>query len=343
MAALGGGKDTVEEEACDRDRDREDRDPGLRHRAERRAFSKDRSRLRRLSGLHHRRLAPLAPLPAGSPATFRFNPAFTGGGAAPEVGSDIDRRGTEPGAPGGSGAPPGGGGAERTDTGGMEAVFRFGDGGGGISRAPGGGGGGSLEPNDGGSGGSEFGLAKSGGGGGASGSGSNDVGGGGAAGAALGRSLMTGKSDTASLDLGEGGGGGAIKGSSAPFSPPSSLRRGLRRSRAVASPGSPPGGGGGGGGGGGASPPDGGRGFNRSGCGSSLIGGQVNDLTRKHETKKIHSRSHPPPPKLPRLPMKRLVPFTLAAVLLASSACHMFSSKKNPCRPEGEQDGGRRR
>ena len=28
--------------------------------------------------------------------------------------------------------------------------------------------------------------------------------------------------------------------------------------------------------------------------------------------------------------MKRLVPFALAAVLLCGSACHMFSSKKNP-------------
>jgi hypothetical protein len=32
--------------------------------------------------------------------------------------------------------------------------------------------------------------------------------------------------------------------------------------------------------------------------------------------------------------MKRLVPFTLAAVLLTSSACHMFSSKKNPAAPK---------
>jgi hypothetical protein len=32
--------------------------------------------------------------------------------------------------------------------------------------------------------------------------------------------------------------------------------------------------------------------------------------------------------------MKRLVPFTLAAVLLSSSACHMFSSKKNPSAPK---------
>lgn len=32
--------------------------------------------------------------------------------------------------------------------------------------------------------------------------------------------------------------------------------------------------------------------------------------------------------------MKRLVPFALAAVLLTSSACHMFSSKKNPAAPK---------
>jgi hypothetical protein len=32
--------------------------------------------------------------------------------------------------------------------------------------------------------------------------------------------------------------------------------------------------------------------------------------------------------------MKRLVPFALAAVLLTGSACHMFSSKKNPAAPK---------
>jgi hypothetical protein len=32
--------------------------------------------------------------------------------------------------------------------------------------------------------------------------------------------------------------------------------------------------------------------------------------------------------------MKRLVPFALAVVLLASTACHMFSSKKNPAAPK---------
>jgi hypothetical protein len=32
--------------------------------------------------------------------------------------------------------------------------------------------------------------------------------------------------------------------------------------------------------------------------------------------------------------MKRLVPFALCAVLLASSACHIFSSKKNPAAPK---------
>jgi hypothetical protein len=32
--------------------------------------------------------------------------------------------------------------------------------------------------------------------------------------------------------------------------------------------------------------------------------------------------------------MKRIVPFALAAVLLTSSACHMFSSKKNPAAPK---------
>lgn len=34
------------------------------------------------------------------------------------------------------------------------------------------------------------------------------------------------------------------------------------------------------------------------------------------------------------MPMKRLVPFFLAAVLLDGSACHMFSSKKNPAAPK---------
>jgi hypothetical protein len=32
--------------------------------------------------------------------------------------------------------------------------------------------------------------------------------------------------------------------------------------------------------------------------------------------------------------MKRLVPFALAAALLAGPACHMFSSKKNPAAPK---------
>jgi hypothetical protein len=32
--------------------------------------------------------------------------------------------------------------------------------------------------------------------------------------------------------------------------------------------------------------------------------------------------------------MKRIVPFALAAVLLSGSACHMFSSKKNPAAPK---------
>ncbi len=32
--------------------------------------------------------------------------------------------------------------------------------------------------------------------------------------------------------------------------------------------------------------------------------------------------------------MKRLVPFALAGMLLTSSACHMFSSKKNPAAPK---------
>jgi hypothetical protein len=32
--------------------------------------------------------------------------------------------------------------------------------------------------------------------------------------------------------------------------------------------------------------------------------------------------------------MKRLVPIALAAVLLTGSACHMFSSKKNPAAPK---------
>jgi hypothetical protein len=32
--------------------------------------------------------------------------------------------------------------------------------------------------------------------------------------------------------------------------------------------------------------------------------------------------------------MKRLVPLALAAVLLTESACHMFSSKKNPAAPK---------
>jgi hypothetical protein len=62
--------------------------------------------------------------------------------------------------------------------------------------------------------------------------------------------------------------------------------------------------------------------------------GQVNDLPTKHETKKIHSRSHPAAPKLLQLPMKRIVPFAMAAVLLSGSACHMFSSKKNPAAPK---------
>ena len=63
-------------------------------------------------------------------------------------------------------------------------------------------------------------------------------------------------------------------------------------------------------------------------------GTQIDELTTKHETKKIHSRSHPATPKLTQLPMKRLVPFALAAVLLAGTACHMFSSKKNPAAPK---------
>jgi hypothetical protein len=33
-------------------------------------------------------------------------------------------------------------------------------------------------------------------------------------------------------------------------------------------------------------------------------------------------------------PMKRLAPYALAAVLLASSGCHLFSSKKNPVAPK---------
>jgi hypothetical protein len=32
--------------------------------------------------------------------------------------------------------------------------------------------------------------------------------------------------------------------------------------------------------------------------------------------------------------MKRLVPLAMAAVLLSGSACHMFSSKKNPAAPK---------
>jgi hypothetical protein len=32
--------------------------------------------------------------------------------------------------------------------------------------------------------------------------------------------------------------------------------------------------------------------------------------------------------------MKRIVPTALAALLLTSSACHMFSSKKNPAAPK---------
>ena len=32
--------------------------------------------------------------------------------------------------------------------------------------------------------------------------------------------------------------------------------------------------------------------------------------------------------------MKRLVPFLLAAAVLANSSCHMFSSKKNPAAPK---------
>jgi hypothetical protein len=32
--------------------------------------------------------------------------------------------------------------------------------------------------------------------------------------------------------------------------------------------------------------------------------------------------------------MKRIVPLALAAMLLASSGCHMFSSKKNPAAPK---------
>ena len=34
------------------------------------------------------------------------------------------------------------------------------------------------------------------------------------------------------------------------------------------------------------------------------------------------------------MPMKRLVPFLLAAAVLANSSCHMFSSKKNPAAPK---------
>ncbi|MFY9923054.1 MAG: hypothetical protein WCA95_05520 [Opitutaceae bacterium] len=32
--------------------------------------------------------------------------------------------------------------------------------------------------------------------------------------------------------------------------------------------------------------------------------------------------------------MKRLVPFAVAAAVLSSSSCHMFSSKKNPVAPK---------
>jgi hypothetical protein len=49
----------------------------------------------------------------------------------------------------------------------------------------------------------------------------------------------------------------------------------------------------------------------------------------KHETKKIHSRSNGAIPNLLQLPMKRLVPFVLATLLLSNSACHLFSKKKN--------------
>jgi len=260
-----------------------------------------------------------------------LRPAFTGGGGA-LADVDIERRGTAPGAAGGSGGPPGagGGGAESTDMGGIDTELRADGGGAGGSF---GGGGGALSAND---------------GGGASLEGEGGASGAGAAGDPFGLSLNTGiLSGAGSSAAGAGGAGkgsgrgGGRNGSgaiSAALAAGSSarVRRGFRRRRLVASPGSCAAGGGEGGasGGDGASPPDGGRGFSRSGCGSSLMEGQVNDLTTKHETKKIHSRSHRATPKLPQLPMKRLVPFALAAVLLTSSACHMFSSKKNPSAPK---------
>ena len=139
-----------------------------------------------------------------------------------------------------------------------------------------------------------------GGGGGAS----NEGGGGGAAGPPFGRSLNTGTSGAGGLGCRAGPGGSGIgsgtggaydspaEGAGAACCAGSSARFsfGFRRSRPPPSASPPPDGGAGGGGGGsgadGGPPAEGGRGFNRSGWDSSLIGWELNDLTDKTRNQK---------------------------------------------------------